>query len=321
MSLSGVSSRKTFLEHADDVATTVGGPVMDLVGAGADLAPRMIQAVSLPRHVHREFINETPTIFQLAYSVVIFFYNWHTNVIRNSQSYAEGLKQIVATIIKFPLIPLTCTNIGTKLQILIAEKLIGNAVYVATFVALQIFHVVPYITISALLSGAYFLYLTSPVALITLIASSILLSQVYGIFYAAGEVKAVGDTIEETKEDLGKKLNGHIDTVKKHLDDGLEKVQNKVVGVQEFLEEEIVPPFFYGINAVVGTAAIVSFDDIFGGSSLRGICKIGFAALAVLALNHLPQHYPALKEYLKSKSFFAVGQQVGQLNQNVPQNV
>jgi hypothetical protein len=321
MSLSEVPARKTFLEHADDVASTVAGPAMDLLASGADIAPRVIKALKPPKHVYREFTNETPTLLQLAYRVVEFFFKWHTNVIRNSQSYAEGAKEIIATIIKWPLIPLTCTNVGTKLQNLIAEKLIGNAVYVATFVALQIFHVVPYITISALLSGAYFLYLTSPVALITLIASSILLSQVYGIFYAAGEVKAVGDTIEETKDDLRKTLNEQIDHVKEHLDDGLGQVKTEVLGVRDFLQDEVSPTVFYACNAVVAGTAVLCYDDIFSGSLIRAAFKVGFAALAVTALNYGPERYRKLSKYLESRSLFAVGQQVGKLNQHVPQHV
>ncbi|MBS0629975.1 MAG: hypothetical protein JSS30_07135 [Verrucomicrobia bacterium] len=197
------------------------------------------KAITPNRYVHKEFTNDTPTILQLAHSVIDFYGNYHSNVVINGMDYAQKVERFVERIVKWPLTPLTYTETGTSIQRVLCETLIGTVVYVVVFCALQVFHIVPTIVTAIGISSTIFLYKTAPAALVMMIASSILLLNVYFLYYLNGEVKVGNRTLK----------------------DGFEQAQNKILEIQTEVDSlkqlvvyEIVPTIKYATYALLALA-------------------------------------------------------------------
>lgn len=194
------------------------------------------RAMTPGEYVHHEFDNETPPISRVAYRVVEFYLNFHSNVLRNSLKYAEQVERLVERVLKWPLTPITYFDTGKSVQKFICETIIGTVVFAVTWCVLQFFHVIPYITSAVVLTGTYLFYQTAPVAMITLLAASILLLNVYFLYYVAGEVRAGNNTLKEgfkeaqaTLLDAKKTLTEGIDVIKKGVDSIEGDVKNLVI--------------------------------------------------------------------------------------------
>jgi len=185
---------------------------------GGDMVREIAKSLTPGKYVHKEFTNDTPTILQLAHRVIDFYGDYHTNVLRNSYEYAGRVERLVERIVKFPLIPLTYTETGTSIQKILCETLIGTIVFATVYCALQIFHIVPTIVTAIAISSTLFFYQTAPVALITLLASGILLLNVYFLYYLNGEVKVGNKTLKEgfdQAQDKILEIQSEVDSLKK----------------------------------------------------------------------------------------------------------
>lgn len=182
--------------------------------------------------------NDTPSMLQLA---IYPFANWHKNVLINSNHYAGKVEWAVEKVIKWSLFPLTFSQIGVSIQTLIAEKIIGRLVFVVTYCALQIFHIIPYITSSALITGTLFLYHTAPVALITMLAGSILILNLYFLYRAN---RGIDDTNQTLTRELGEG--------KKVLTEGLDTAINELKEAQKTLDAGLLTVKVLLVLGIIG---------------------------------------------------------------------
>ncbi len=205
----------------------------------SDGVRELVKGLTPGKYVHTEFKNDSRTILQLAHEVLDFYGNYHNNVIRNGQEYAGKVEKFVEGIVKWPLTPLTYTETGTAIQKVICETLIGTIVLVTVFCALQIFHIVPTIVTAIVISSSLLFYQTAPVALITVLATSILLLNVYFLYYLSGEVKVGNKTLDK----------GFTDAQVKILE-----IQTEVDTLKKLVIDEIVPTIKFAGYAVLGLA-------------------------------------------------------------------
>lgn len=119
--------------------------------------------------------------------------------------------------------PLTYTKTGTAIQKFICETLIGSVVSVTIFCALQIFHIIPYVLSGIVLAGTYVFYQTAPVALITLLAASILLLNVYFLYRVDEGIKAATKTVRGEFEDAEVKIENKGKELKASLEPEVRK--------------------------------------------------------------------------------------------------
>lgn len=204
-------------------------------------ADAFAESIKPKKYVHKKFDNEAEPISKLAYRVIEFYINWHVNVARNSIGYAKKCELVVEKIAKWPLTPLTYTQTGTAVQKFICETVIGSIVAATVFCTLQIFHIIPYVLSFVVLAGTYALYQTAPVALISIIAASILLLNVYFVYYVAGEVRVVTKTVTD-----------EFDTAKVKV----KEIEKKVNNAEDLVKNNIVPKVNLFAYSVVGCLAV-----------------------------------------------------------------
>lgn len=266
----------------------------NVVDAGAapftmarDGVKEFAKAMTPGEYVHHEFDNETPPISKLAYRVLEFYLNFHSNVLRNSLNYAEQVERLVEKVVKWPLTPLTYFETGTAIQKFICETIIGTTVFVIIYVALQVFHIIPYITSGVVLTGTYLFYQTAPVAMITLIAASILLLNVYFLWYVAGEVRAGNNTLKEGF----KEAQATLLEAKKTLTEGINVIKKGVDSIEGDVKNLVIPTILWAGAVVI----VAHYSPTHISNYLHG------AAAAGIGLNYV---IPAVKNIWQSR--FAV---------------
>lgn len=237
MEVSGISSGR--IHPIDEFGRQGVEAVAAPFALASDGVRELVKGLTPGKYVHKEFKNDSRTILELAHEVLDFYGNYHTNVLRNSYEYAGRVESFVEGIVKWPLTPLTYTETGTAIQKVICETLIGTIVYTTVWCALQIFHIVPTIVTTIIISSTLLFYQTAPVALITVLASTILLLNVYFLYYLNGEVKVGNKTLKE----------------------GFDQAQDKILEIQTEVDElkklvihEIVPTVKLAGYAVLALA-------------------------------------------------------------------
>lgn len=288
MSVNSVSNPAITPSHPFD---TFGKTGIDTVAVPFNLfrdgIKQSIDAITPGEYVHKEFGNETPPISKLAYRVLGFYINWHSNVLINSRQYALGVERLVEKVVKWPFTPITYFDTVASIQKFICETIIGTTVFVIIYLALQIFHVVPYITSVVVITGTYFFYQTAPIALITLLAATSLGLIIYFLYYVAGEVRSVGKKIDAANTTLDVRLSEALQTIKEIQVDAKE-LKSDALELKSDVKNKALP------TILLASAAVLC--DRYSYSSLTGY--IQGAAAAAIAINFI---IPGIQDLWKSR--------------------
>lgn len=130
--------------------------------------------------------------------------DYHIRTLKFGSEASDDLKIACAEYLK-PLFPSSCCFIinGDSIRV----GLFGNSVKVIAFIAIQIFHAIPYILSAALITGTVFLYQTAPITLGAGVAGSLLAIQVYYIFRLVKEIEVTNQILDQRLDEISRRFD------------------------------------------------------------------------------------------------------------------
>lgn len=159
----------------DDVSSGVGKLFKPIDGVLEYLGGFLPQE----RKPHRK---DLPTPFQVFVNTKDSFIVYHSKIYNHSLIWSLESKRGFERIFNFFLYPITFCQTGEAIRKGISEQLLGNIVKYISFIALQIFHALPYLLMIAAIEGVDLLYTASPVFLITSLVTTLLVTQLFLLY-------------------------------------------------------------------------------------------------------------------------------------------
>ena len=190
------------IQQADQLGGKVVIGIGDLFMSPIHLFNYGIKALQNLPVEPEHFSNTTPELLEVAKKIITSFTQYHSRILKSTSTWSGEIRNTAENATKFVLSPISFCKIGKAIQTVIAEKTIGNIAQVLSFIAMQVFHILPYTIIAAFASGVIFLYYQAPVALITCFAGSLLLVQVYFIIRLVKEIEVTNKILETNLNSL-----------------------------------------------------------------------------------------------------------------------
>ncbi|NGX38579.1 MAG: hypothetical protein K1000chlam2_01753 [Chlamydiae bacterium] len=126
--------------------------------------------------------------------------NYHNDIFQSSLDWADSVKNGTVTVVELTLYPLKFSKIGLSIRRTLSEKIMGNITRTLAFCAFQFFHILPYVFPVALTAGTLFLYYKATVGMITILAGSILIVQIFLIWQLVVVAKETNKILERNTE-------------------------------------------------------------------------------------------------------------------------
>ena len=139
-------------------------------------------------------------IFAIGKKALEYIANYHKDALQSSLEWADGVKYGTVTVVDLALYPLKFSKIGQSIRCTLSEKVMGNIARTLAFCAFQFFHILPYIIPLMLTSGILFLYYKATVGMITILAGSILVVQIFLIWQMVAAVQETNRILEKNTE-------------------------------------------------------------------------------------------------------------------------
>lgn len=183
----------------------------DIGGAGADIITGAGHVINLPFQgffwvvdkirdlplERRRYSSDVPTLVSMAERIFNAFVVYHKDMLAKTTNWSDDVKEATQRIAKIPFYPLTFCRIGIAFRDAFCEKALGNVAKAISFVFLQIAHAMPYLFIGAIFTAVNLAYRTSPVLLLTTMAGSFLMIQIYLIYRLVKEIELSNKILDE----------------------------------------------------------------------------------------------------------------------------
>ncbi len=228
--------------------------------------------VSADRTDPTEVKNQTPALLRIAHHAFTTIKNYHVNTFKTTCTWAHSIESTVAMVPNAILSPLTFCKAGQTFRRVIAQTIIGKIAFATAFIALQFFHVLPYVLIDGAVSGTICLYQSDPVSLGIVMLSAVLLTQIHLIFrlVVVGEdIVKVGEDIAGTADQTAKSLNDQVEKA-------LVKAEAEVIKANTTLKEG-VDTIEAGVQEIGSALSILTLPNRLLSRAWQAIPSIGTA--------------------------------------------